>query len=369
MQTYATLLATVIQKLRRMQADLAGGTPYIATDHHYADVGENHLSWWTNGFWGGMLWQLYAATNDAHFAAAAKHQAARLDPVLAQYDRLDHDVGFMWENLALAQWRLTKDEAAQARAMKAALILASRYNPAGAFIKAWNAPEQAGQLIIDCLMNLPLLHWASGVSGDPRFDQIAYRHAQTALKVLFRPDGSVAHIAQMDPQTGEFQQTLAGQGCAVGSAWSRGQAWALYGMALMYRDHGDPAFLEAAKRSAHYFLAAVSETRGLAKLDFRQPPKPAYVDASASAIAVCGLLTLAQQVPPIEQAFYQQAAETLFDQLTKAAGDLDLTHHELLQKSSARYQRAEDREVPIIYGDAFYLEALLRLSGHAAIVY
>ncbi len=363
------LWALAQTKLTNMRTRLQMGIPYIATAHHYADVSAQHLGWWTNGFWIGMLWQLYGAEHDPEVAKQATQLEARLDPLLADFTALDHDVGFMWLNASVVGYRLTHDEAARTRGLKAALVLASRYNPVGRFIKAWNGADQQGQLIIDCLMNLPLLHWATQETGDPRFAQIAQAHAQTALKTLFRPDGSVAHIAVIDPATGEFVETLGGQGYAQGSSWSRGQAWGIYGMALAYRDDQQPEFLAAAKRVANYFISNVAMTGWVSSIDFRAPQTPQYWDTSATAIAVCGLLALAEQLPEAEARGYRQAATTMFDSLTTRFLDRDATHDELLAKASAKYHRESDREVPIIYGDAFYLEALLRLRQAASQIY
>ncbi|WP_461214848.1 glycoside hydrolase family 88 protein [Lacticaseibacillus sp. GG6-2] len=356
-------------KLTRLRERLGDGIPYIATNHRYTDVGDDHLDWWTNGFWIGMLWQLYGADHDLAVAKQATALEARLDPLLQDFTSLDHDVGFMWLNASVSGYRLCGDQQARQRGLKAALVLAGRYNPVGCFIKAWNGADQQGQLIIDCLMNLPLLHWASQETGDPRFDQIAQAHAQTALSTLFRSDGSVAHIAVMDPQSGEFLKTLGGQGYAQGSSWSRGQAWGIYGMALAYRDYGQPEFLDAAKRVAQYFISNVALSGWVSLIDFRAPAEPRYWDTSATAIAVCGLLALADQLPATEASGYRQAAVKMFDALTTRFADLDAEHDELLTKASAKYHRASDREVPIIYGDAFYLEALLRLRHKASQIY
>lgn len=128
------------------------------------------------------------------------------------------------------------------RAMHAATLLAGRYNPNGRFLRAWNG-DKTGWMIVDCLMNLSLLYWASDETGDPRYAEIAQNHADTALRVLLRPDGSCNHIAVLDPVTGELTGAPAGQGYAPGSSWSRGQSWAVYGFALSAKHTGEARYL------------------------------------------------------------------------------------------------------------------------------
>lgn len=337
--------------------------PYVPVDHHYVDMGKTSLHWWTNGFWAGILWQLYAATGDDDFAEAAQQDVERLDGCFTKFNQLDHDVGFMWLNAAVAGYQLNHDVGLKERGLQAATLLAARYNSAGRFIRAWNGSDNTGQLIIDCLMNLPLLYWATHETGDPRFAQIATAHAETSLNTLIRPDGSVNHIAVMDPDTGEFIEALGGQGYGVGSAWARGQAWGIYGLTLAYQNTHDPKFLAKAKVVANYFIANVALSGYVSHIDFRAPQTPTYWDTTATAIASSGLLVLADCVPEAEAQFYQTNAEKMFTALTERFCDFEPDHDGLLGYGSAKYHRQSDREVPIIYGDAFYLETLLRLRG------
>lgn len=152
----------------------------------------------------------------------------------------------------MAQFKLLGHEDSRRRAMTAASHLAGRFNPAGQFIRAWNQPERVGWAIIDCMMNLPLLYWASEETKDPRFRHIARLHADTTLREFLRLDGSTHHIVCFDPETGERQEALGGQGYDPNSAWSRGTAWAIYGMALSARYTGDQRYIDAAKRSADF---------------------------------------------------------------------------------------------------------------------
>lgn len=208
---------------------------------------------------------------------------------------------------AVADYRFTGNHASYIRGQHAANLLAGRFNVLGNFIRAWN-DDKPGWMIIDCLMNLSLLYWASEESGDPRFDAVARRHADTAMEKILRPDGSCNHIAILDPLTGELLEAPAGQGCAEGSSWSRGQSWAVYGFAISYAHTKEQKYLDAAKQTAHYFIANVSLTEYLPLCDFRAPEEPLYYDSTAGACAACGLLEIAKHVPENEKALYEKSA-------------------------------------------------------------
>lgn len=343
--------------------------PYIAVDGKYHDVGDDNLNWWTNGFWAGILWQMYHATKAESYRHSAELIEERLDLALMKFDDLDHDVGFMWLSSAIADYKETGNQQSKVRGIKAAEILASRYNLLGEYLLAWNGPEKNGQIIIDCLMNLPLLYWASQETKDPRFAMIADKHANTAADYLLRPDGSVNHIAQFDAKTGRFEKSLGGQGYGENSSWSRGQAWAIYGMMLAYENTRDERYLRRAKNVAHYFIANVALTDFVSVIDFRAPLQPQYVDTTATAIAACGLLKLVQSLPEYERQLYLSATLKMFQALTENYCEFDPGKDGLLTHGSAKYHRESDREVPIIYGDYFYLELVLRLKNSALTIY
>ncbi|OAS20483.1 hypothetical protein A8708_18090 [Paenibacillus oryzisoli] len=178
---------------------------------------------------------------------------------------------------------------------------------------------------------LSLLFWASEISGDPRFKQIAVRHANTVLKYFIRPDGSVVHIASFDPETGIFLETLPGQGYGPNSAWSRGAAWAIYGLANTYRYTGELRYLDAAKRAAHFFLAALPEDQ-VPPWDFRTESENGEPkDSSAAAIAASGLLELAKHVPQVEAHLYHRRAERILQVLSEGyVAWEDETYEEIL---------------------------------------
>lgn len=338
--------------------------PYIAHEGRYqTDMRSENLSWWTNGFWAGLLWQMYHATGDPLYQTTAQKTEVWLDEALARFTGLHHDVGFMWRLSAVADHTLTGSEASRTRALHAATLLAGRYNPAGRFLRAWNQ-DKTGWMIIDCLMNLSLLYWAGEQTGDPRFAQIATAHADTALRVLMRPDGSCNHIAVLDPVTGDLLEAPAGQGYAPGSSWSRGQAWAVYGFAISAAHTGQARYLDAARRAAHYFIANTAASGWVSLVDFRAPETPVYWDTTASACAASGLLALADLVPPDEARLFRTAARQMLDALLERHCDFEPARDGLLQNGTAAYGH-KDTHVPIIYGDYFLTEALLHLQGRS----
>ncbi len=336
--------------------------PYIAENGKYQkDMGEKNITWWTNGFWGGLLWQLYHATGKQLYRQEAMRLEERLDRAFGVYENLDHDVGFMWMHTSVANYRLTGNDKSLARGLYAANILAGRFNVLGNYIRAWNG-DRAGWMIVDCLMNLSLLYWATEETGDPRFAAIARLHADTAAAKLLRSDGSCSHIAILDPMTGELEELPAGQGYAEGSAWSRGQAWAVYGFAISYAHTKEQKYLDAAKRVAHFFLANAALTGYLPLCDFRAPREPIYYDSTAGVCAVCGLLEIAKYVPELEKVLYEQSALKMLKAMEENFCNWKEEEDGILGMGKVAYhEQGENQQMPIIYGDYFLTEAVLRL--------
>lgn len=324
---------------------------------------DDGINWWCNGFWAGLLWLMYAETKDERYAAIARTTEKKLDACFDMYYGLHHDVGFMWLPSAVNDYRLTGDADARRRALHAANLLAGRFNPVGKFIRAWNnlpdGSDTRGWVIVDSMFNIPLLYWASQETGDPRFRQMAVMHADTVMQHFIREDGSVRHIVEFDPETGAFVRDYGGQGCAQGSSWTRGQAWGMYGFMISYIHTGKKAYLDTAERIAKYFIAQIPED-GLIPVDFCQPAEPHWHDDTAAAIAACGLLELVKHAEHGEG--YREAAEKLLCAL--AAHHCDFTHdtESILQKCTGAYHTTE-HEFSIIYGDFFFLEALLKCRG------
>lgn len=335
--------------------------PYTAENGVFDDQTEKNICWWTNGFWAGQLWQLYGAYGEPLLRTVAEKTEHKLDRCLMTSWGMDHDSGFRWLMTSGANYRLTGSEASKNRLILAANDLAGRFNLAGGFIRAWNDSgdgSKAGWAIIDCMMNLPLLYWASEELHDPRFEQIAVRHADTAINAFVREDGSVCHIVEFDPQTGKRICSYGGQGYGHGSSWTRGQAWALYGFTLSYLHTKKPEYLKTAEKIAKRFISQIPDS-GLIPIDFQQPKSPAYEDSTAAAIASCGLIELAKASKNDE---YHEAAERLLTVLAESRCSFDENCDHLLEKCSAAYHD-ENHEFPIIYGDYFFTEAVLKLTG------
>ena len=348
-------------KMRAQCLRIGENIPYIPREGRYRDLDSpDGIYWWTNGFWPGMLWQMYNATGEDCYRTTAEGVERRLDEALAGYEGLHHDVGFMWLHSAVANYRLTGSREARRRGLHAANLLAGRYNPAG-FIRAWN-DDCTGWIIVDCMMNIPLLYWAGGELNDPRFAAIAGNHADTCRRVTVRPDGSCNHISVLDPLTGECMENPAGQGYGSGSSWSRGQAWALYGFALSHLHSGKRDYLDTAKQVAHYFIANLALNEWLPLVDFRAPGEPVKYDSTAAMCACCGLLEIAKQVGEYERPLYIRAALNILRACEGAFCSWDPEEDSSVARGTGYYHGTGfDTDAPIIYGDYFLIEAVLRL--------
>jgi unsaturated chondroitin disaccharide hydrolase len=262
---------------------------------------------WTSSFFTGMALLAWRETEDEFFL----NQVLRLAPdyrekVFNRHLETHHDLGFLYSLYSVALYKLTGDQEHRATGLRAADVLAQRFNEKGNFIRAWGRMDETissivegtlrtdNMAIIDCLMNLPLLYWASRETGDQRYYHIAVRHADMALKCFVRPDDSVAHAIRFDLQTGRMSAVDNYCGFSQDSYWARGATWAIYGFALSYGYTGDRKYLDAAVKLARKFSAQL-DAEVVPVWDFRLPPGAEPVrDASAAAVMVCGLQELAR---------------------------------------------------------------------------
>ncbi|OTO77325.1 MULTISPECIES: glycoside hydrolase family 88 protein [unclassified Enterococcus] len=336
--------------------------PYIPNEETglYEDWAEKDPVWWCNGFWSGMMWQMYHATEKDIYKRTAEANEERLDEAFDIYTGLHHDVGFMWLHTAVANYRLTGNERSKARGLHAAHLLSGRYNPRGQFIRSWNR-DRSGWVIVDSMLNIPLLYWAQETIGDPRFGFVAEDHADKVMNNIVRPDGSVNHIGVFDPYTGELVETPGGQGYASGSAWTRGQAWAIYGFALSYVHTEKQEYLETAKKVAHYFISEVSKTDWIPVVDFRAPQEPVMIDTSAGMCAACGFLEIAKHVGEYEKQLYIDAAINILKATEEKYAIWNDAKDGLIDYSTGSYHEEPWTEVPIIYADYYFVEAILRI--------
>ena len=358
---YEDALNRVAEKYRKTaeKAAEAGIIPYSGARETWSPSPHDGNSWWTGGFWPGLMWQLWRFTGDDFFLTEARRVGRLLTEEFHSFRRLNHDVGFMYLLSCGADAKLTGDRQAETDTLHAASLLMGRFNPAG-FIRAWNEPERTGYAIIDCMMNLSLLYRASRDTGDPRFSNAARIHADTTLREFLREDGSVSHIIELDPETGKKIREHPGQGCGPGSQWSRGQAWGLYGFALAYRHLGDPKYLEASRIIAENFAAHIRPD-GLTDCDFCQPAEEERIDNIAGAVAACGMTELAALTG---EELWIRRADRLTGGLLERCADWSGKSCGILTRCTASYHDdGAGRHTNIVYGDYFLTEALMKRCG------
>lgn len=356
----------VVEKVNRTSKRIGVTFPHLSINGTYND---DKKAFWIKGFWSGLLWNIYKETKNESLKEIAVSIEEELDMVLNGFYGLHHDVGFVWSLTSVAQYKLLHNEDSKRRALIAASHLAGRFNIKGNFIRAWNDKQggdmdNRGWAIIDCSMNLPLLYWASETTGDPRFKHIAMAHADTVLKEFIREDGSVNHIVCFDPETGERIKALGGQGYSPDSAWSRGASWAIYGMALSYRYTGEKRYLEGAKKAAHFFIASLPEDY-VPYWDLRAPIEEDMArDSTAASCAASGLIEISRLVDESEKKIYIDWAEKIIKSLYENYGAWDTEEEALIIKGTCSYPAGAGINVPIIYGDYFFTEALSKLKGN-----
>jgi unsaturated chondroitin disaccharide hydrolase len=350
------------KKMRQVAPRSKNKIPYTAVNGVHDDKMETDPCQWTNGFWPGLMWLLYVDTKAEIYKEAAEKGEEALDAALENFDGLHHDVGFMWNITSGVNYRLFGGKKSRLRTITAANVLASRYNLNGKFIRAWNG-DCYGWAIIDCMMNIPILYWASKEIGDPRYAMIAESHADTTMENHIRPDGSANHILVYDHINGAgVLENKAGQGYEVGSSWSRGQSWALYGFILSYIHTGKQKYLDTAKRAAHYFISNVYND-WLPRCDFRAPAEPVIYDSTAGACAACGLIEIARAVPEFEKKIYLDAALNILKAMEEKFCDWNENTDCILGMGTEAYNFGQ-KHIPIIYGDYYFVEALYKLRGN-----
>ncbi|MFE5818911.1 glycoside hydrolase family 88 protein [Streptomyces sp. NPDC056479] len=315
---------------------------------------------WVGGFWPGTLWMAWLYSKDDAFRTWALASAEKLAP--RQYDTGTHDLGFLFYPSWVTAWRLTGDDRWRTGAVRAADSLIQRYNPRGRFLRAWGAlgdERNAGRVIIDTMMNLDLLAFASGETGDRKYLDIAVEHAKTAQRVFPRPDGSTPHVYDFDPASGAAIGPNTVQGYSPASCWSRGQAWGLYGFTTMYRRTGNAEFLATARKLADFAVGALTADH-VPVWDYRAPQQPYDIkDASAGAIMACGLLDLAAATG---RQTYREVALRLLSALAESCLTRNSTRADAVVARCTRNRPSEDGvEISLPYADYYLLEGILRV--------
>lgn len=327
---------------------------------------------WTTGFWTGQIWLAYEWCRDEKLAQAGQKQ---VDSFLHRIDNKievdHHDMGFLYSLSCVASYKLTGNPKAKEAAVKAADQLIGRFQPIGQFIQAWgsmNQPENY-RFIIDCLLNLPLLYWASEETGEEKYRDIAEKHIHTAIANVIREDYSTWHTFFMNMETGEPDHGATCQGYRDGSAWARGQAWGVYGTALAYRYTGRKEYIEDFRHVTGYFLDHLPEDLvpywDLEFGDGSGEPR----DSSSASIAACGMLEMAQYMEEEEAALYRSIARKIMKSVVdnyavkdKALSNGLVLHSTYSKKSPYNTCTPEGVDECNIWGDYFYMEALTRLS-------
>lgn len=321
--------------------------------------------WWCSGFYPGNLLYIFAQTHDSALLREAQHALDVLEP--NQYFKGNHDLGFMMLCSFGNAYKITGDTAYKRIILNAAAALASRYRPSIPAIQSWAKSKKFNcPVIIDNMMNLELLEWAAHHGGSLFLDTIAVNHANTTMKNHFRMDYSSYHVVDYDPNTGKVLQRKTFQGYSDSSSWARGQAWGLYGYTMMYRYTHRQDYLQQARHIATYILDNPHLPADMIPYwDYSDPKIPEVPrDASAAAIMASGLLELARYSDEKEHIKYLDAAVTILRNLSGPAyrsvkggnGGFILMH------STGALPMHSEIDVPLIYADYYYLEALTRYN-------
>lgn len=327
---------------------------------------------WTCGFWPGEIWLAFENTGDSSFRESG------LVFVDSFYNRIKykvevdhHDMGFLYTPSCIAPAKLLNHSRARKAAIMAADQLIKRFHPIGNFIQAWGelGATDNYRYIIDCLLNLPLLYWASAQTGDKKYADIAHKHTATCLKYSIRDDGSTFHTVFMSPETGEMRYGATCQGYSDDSFWARGQAWAVYGTALSYKYEKRSEYLEAFRSVVKFYTSKLPEDLipywDMIFTSSNDEPR----DSSSASIVACGLLEMSQHVPEAEGDSYKSLAKkivkSLFDNYSvkdPSISNGQVLHATYSKKSPYNTCTPEGVDECASWGDYFYMEALTRLS-------
>ncbi|WP_194777300.1 glycoside hydrolase family 88 protein [Pararhodonellum marinum] len=335
---------------------------------YYQDRGEletSNTGWWTSGFFPGTLIYLYEGTGDKELWDLAMKKLEILEK--EQFNTGTHDLGFMLYCSFGNANRLESNEAYKEIMLKGAESLATRFKPEVGLIRSWDHGSWQYPVIIDNMMNLEFLFWASKVSDDERFKELAITHADHTMKNHFRNDNSSYHVIDYDPKSGEIVGRLTAQGLSDDSAWSRGQAWGLYGYTVMFRETMDPKYLEQAQKIADFTLNQPNFPEDMIPYwDFdAEGGKETLRDASAGAINASALLELAKYVDQAEADKYLAAAEIMIQSLSseKYRAKNEELGGFLLKHSVGHLKANSEVDVPLTYADYYFVEALLRYKN------
>ncbi|NDW09736.1 glycoside hydrolase family 88 protein [Dysgonomonas sp. 520] len=337
----------------------------ILSDQKHWNMVPVEISEWTAGFWPGILWYDYENTKDAHVLDYATHYTDLLHP-LTKLPAYDHDLGFQIFCSYGNAYRLTGNEQYKQIILNAADTLATLFNDKVGTILSWpreveprNWPHNT---IMDNMMNLEMLYWAAKKGGNKSLADIATKHAETTMNHHFREDGGNYHVAVYDTITGDFIKGVTHQGYADSTLWARGQAWAIYGYTVVYREPGDKKFLRFAEKVADLYLSRLPEKEYVPFWDFDAPNIPNEPhDASAAAIVASALLELSQLEDNTQKAEeYKLASINMLTELSSDKYQSRDKNPALLLHSVGHWPNKSEVDASINYADYYYIEALTR---------
>ena len=321
---------------------------------------------WTVGFWPGILWYDYEGSKDESVKESAIHYTDLLEP-LTKLPAYDHDLGFQIFCSYGNGYRLTGNEKYKQIILNAADTLATLFNPKVGTILSWPREVDNGRFaphntIMDNMMNLEMLYWAAKNGGDKKLYDIATKHAETTMEYHFREDGGNYHVAVYDTITGDFIKGVTHQGYADSTLWARGQAWAIYGYTLVYRETQDKKFLRFAEKVTDLYLSRLPKDEYVPYWDFDAPNIPNEPkDASAAAVVASALLELSQlEDNPQKSEEYKQAATNMLVELSSDKYQSRDCKPSFLLHSTGHWPNKSEVDASINYADYYYIEALIR---------
>ncbi|MBT6765458.1 MAG: glucuronyl hydrolase [Prolixibacteraceae bacterium] len=322
---------------------------------------------WTSGFWAGVLWYVYEGTGNEKIKTEAEKFTEEIETILTKPVK-SHDMGFIFNCSFGNGYRLTGNEAYKKTLLIATDSLSHLFNPNVGTILSWPAQVRKKvfyphNTIIDNMMNLELLFLASRNSTNSEYYKMAVSHANVTGKNHIRPNNTVYHVLVYNDKTGECIRKCTHQGYADNSVWARGQAWGIYGYTMSYRETGNKKYMKTAKKLAKAYLERLPEDY-IPYWDFDDPDVPNTVrDASAAAVVASAFLELSeQQTSKKEKAFYRDVAEKMLHNLSSSSYLSGDKNDAILLHSTGNKPKGGEVNIPIIYADYYYLEALIRLK-------
>lgn len=338
--------------------------PSSATKNNEYGIIENIE--WTDGFWTGLLWLAYEYTGDEKYRELADKNVASFKKRVEKDIELDHhDLGFLYSLATVSGYKLTGSDDAREASIKAANKLISRYQEKGEFIQAWGelGSKDHYRFIIDCLLNIPLLYWASDETGDAKYRNIANKHFVTSCNNVIRDDASAFHTFYMDNETGKPLRGVTRQGYSDDSAWARGQAWGVYGIPLNYRYTRNESCFNLYEGMTNYFLNRLPKDNVCYwDLIFNDGDDHSK-DSSAAAIAVCGMHEMNKYLPEVDEnkEVYKYAMHNILRSLIENYMNPEIEPGKpVLLHGVYSWHSGKGVDEGNIWGDYFFLEALIR---------